>query len=192
MKVEDFVKYLFVYDHEAPITPELTEMYKELLTKREGPRRMESCMVEFVSYKNEALDEMLTHVEKYIDCEVVQKVLKEKKIFQCVHSCWINFEKKLEFIYQQLYQANNIQRNSDLIIGNEARRTLSAELFVDNVVDCQDVREKLKLKAEDCENLDQQEVKCFKLVCDKLRSFRFDRHIAELHAFLEKSLPKNV
>ena len=104
----------------------------------------------------------------------------------------MDFEAKLDFIYKNLYQINNVQPNLHKFIGDEEQRTLTAELFIDNVLNNEDVCEKLMWKSEDRENLEQSEVRYFKLVYERLMMFRHEHHNGVLFAILEENLPKNL
>ena len=85
---------------------------------------------------------------------------------------------------------NNVAPLNRQIIGN-GDLALSTDMFIDYVIHNTDVTNKLKLKAEDRENLDEKEIKYFRLVVQKLKMFRHESTNAEIFQFLEKNLPTN-
>ena len=84
---------------------------------------------------------------------------------------------------------NNVEQANRLIIGN-GDLVLSSDMFIDYVIHNPDVTTKLILNAEDRENLDENGVKYFRLVVEKLRLFRHESKNAEIFQALENNLPR--
>ena len=74
-------------------------------------------------------------------------------------------------------------------IGDEQKRTLSAELFIDCVLGNVEVWKKVKANAEDRENLRAVEAEHLGLVYEKLKEFGLDQHNAQMIEVLQRNLP---
>ena len=191
MTVLEFVDDLFVY-HRKIVTPEQTLMFMELLTEYKYTRPMRSLALRFAVYDNNVLFYLINFIEDYFFDEVVPRVMLARNFFESIYSFWLDFEAKLGFIYQKLYEINNniARERRNMRIGDDQRRTLTVELFVEKVLHNDDVNEKLKWKSEEKENrMKESEVRYFRLICQKLGRFRQEPRNGELLEFLEGNVP---
>ena len=189
-ETEKFVSRVFYENRQIVLTPEVSEMFRQLLTIENGRDTLESTGTEYAVYENVPLANLLHSIMNFLDNVLVSTVMKEAKVFSCLYDLWFYFDSKLNCLYQRLYMINNVAPLNRLIIGN-GDLTLSTDMFIDYVIHNSDVTNKLKLKAEDRENLDEKEIKYFKLVVQKLKLFQHERSNAEILQFLEKNLPTN-
>ena len=114
--IQSFVCELFDGVQEAVITPQLVEIFKLVVTNKRERSQMESCMTDYRVYDNEALRDVITCMENYFDCVIVEVVKNEKKIFQLVLDLWKEFEKILDVIYYHLHRINQIPQEDRLLI----------------------------------------------------------------------------
>ena len=190
--VREFVNQLFVR-HREIVTPQQELMFKELVKQFVVLTPMRAVAQNFAAYNNLFLFYMMDCIEKrYINVVVVPKVMRSRNFFESIYSFWMDFESKLGFIYQKLYEINHeIEANlhGKLIGSPIMRRTLTIELFINKVLHNNDVNQKLRRKAVDRENLDESEVMCFRLVCQKFSWYRQEPRNELLLIFLERNLP---
>ena len=190
--VREFVNQLFVR-HREIVTPQQELMFKELVKQFVVLTPMRAVAQNFAAYNNLFLFYMMDCIEKrYINVVVVPKVMRSRNFFESIYSFWMDFESKLGFIYQKLYEINHdIEANlhGKLIGSPIMRRTLTIELFINKVLHNNDVNQKLRRKAVDRENLDESEVMYFRLVCQKFSWYRQEPRNELLLIFLERNLP---
>ena len=188
-KIQKFVIDVFYENHQIVLTPEVNEMFKELLTVEYGRDIIESTGIEYAVYENTTLANLLHSTMNFLDNVLVSTVMKEAKVFSCLYDLWYYFDTKLSCIYHKLYMINNVEPANRLIIGN-GDLVLSSDMFIDYVIHNPDVTKKLIVNAENRENLDENEVKYFKLVVQKLKLFRHESMNAEVLQVLENNLPR--
>ena len=188
-KIQKFVSHVFYENKQIVLTPEVNEMFKELMTIEYGRDIIESTGTEYAVFENTTLANVLHSIMNFLDNVIVSTVMKEPKVFSCLYDLWYYFDSKLDCLYQKLYMINNVEPANRLIIGN-GDLILSSDMFIDYVIHNPDVTNKLILNAEARENLDENEVKYFKLVVEKLRLFRHESKNAEIFQALENNLPR--
>ena len=142
--VREFVDQLFVHNRYI-VTPEQKLMFKELVKEYKGIRDMQAMAQNYAAYDNNFLFHMLDCVERrYIDVVVVPRVMRSRNFFESIYNFWMDFEDKLDFIYEKLYEINhdNIEREArNMLIGSPILlRTLTSELFVNKVLHNFDVK----------------------------------------------------
>ena len=186
-KIQKFVIDVLYENHQIVLTPEVNEMFKELLTVEYGRDIIESTGIEYAVYENTTLANLLHSTMNFLDNVLVSTVIKEAKVFSCLYDLWYYFDSKLDCLYQKLYMINNVEPANRLIIGN-GDLILSSDMFIDYVIHNPDVTNKLILNAEARENLDENEIKYFKLVVEKLKLFSHDSMNAEILQALENNL----
>ena len=188
-KIQKFVSHVFYENQQIVLTPEVNEMFQQLLTVKNGRDIIESTGTEYAIYENTTLANLLHSIMNFVDNVLVSTVIKEAKVFSCLYDLWYYFDSKLSCIYHKLYMINNIEPANRLIIGN-GDLVLSSDMFIDYVIHNPDVTNKLISNAEDRENLDENEVKYLKLVVEKLKLFRHESMNAEILQALENNLPR--
>ena len=73
-------------------------------------------MTDYRVYDNEALRDVITCMENYFDCVIVEVVKNEKKMFQLVLDLWTEFEKILDVIYCHVHRINQVPQAERLLI----------------------------------------------------------------------------
>ena len=114
--IQSFVCDLFENIHEIRITPQLTEILKQMITNKKQKLRMESCMIEYQVCDNEALYDVIIALETYLDCVTIEEVKEEEKVFQLVLRLWKKFKRILEYLYFQINRINRIPLADRLLI----------------------------------------------------------------------------
>ena len=188
-EIQKFVSHVFYENKQIVLTPEVSEMFQQLSTVKNGRDIIESTGTEYAVHENIPLSNLLHSMMNFLDNVIVSTVMKEAKVFSCLYDLWFYVDSKLSCIYHKLYMINNVEPANRLIIGN-GDLVLSSDMFIDYVIHNPDVTTKLISKAEDRENLDENEVKYFKLVVQKLKLFRHESMNAEVLQVLEKNLPR--
>ena len=114
--IQNFVCELFSNTPEVVMTPQLVDIIKSIMTNKKHVSRMQSCMTEYQVYDNEALYDVITCLENYCDCVLIEKVKDEKKVFQLVLRMWKKFGRVLDFLYFQINRINRIPVADRLLI----------------------------------------------------------------------------
>ena len=115
-KIQNFICELFSDTPEIVMTPQLVDIIKSIMTNKKHVSRMQSCMTEYQVYDNEALYDVITCLENYCDCVLIEKVKDEKKVFQLVLRMWKKFGRVLDFLYFQINRINRIPVADRLLI----------------------------------------------------------------------------
>ena len=114
--IQNFVFELFDDIHEVEITPQLVEVFKQMLTNKKEKSQMESCMTDYWVCDNEALRDVITAFENFFDCVIIKEVKKEKKMFEFILEVWEDFENILDVIYYHLHRINQVPEADRLLI----------------------------------------------------------------------------
>ena len=80
-KIQKFVIDVFYENHQIVLTPEVNEMFKELLTVEYGRDIIESTGIEYAVYENTMLANLLHSTMNFLDNVLVSTVMKEAKVF---------------------------------------------------------------------------------------------------------------
>ena len=114
--IQNFVFELFDDMHEVEITPQLVEVFKQMLTNKKEKSQMESCMTDYWVCDNEALRDVITCFENFFDCVIIKEVKKEKKMFGFILEVWEDFENILDVIYYHLHRINQVPQAERFLI----------------------------------------------------------------------------
>ena len=114
--IQNFVFELFDNMHEVEITPQLAEIFKQMLTNKKEKSQIESCMTDYWVCDNEALRDVITAFENFFDCVIIKEVKKEKKMFGFILEVWEDFENILDVIYYHLHRINQVPQAERFLI----------------------------------------------------------------------------
>ena len=114
--IQNFVFELFDDIHEVEITPQIVEVFKQMLTNKKEKSQMESCMTDYWVCDNEALRDVITCFENFFDCVIIKEVKKEKKMFGFILEVWEDFENILDVIYYHLHRINQVPQAERFLI----------------------------------------------------------------------------
>ena len=114
--IQNFVCELFSDTPEVVMTPQLVGIIKSIMTNKKNVSMIQSCMIEYQVYDNETLYDVITSLENYCDCVLIEKVKEKKKVFQLIFRRWKKFRRVLDNFYFHINRINRVPLADRLLI----------------------------------------------------------------------------